>query len=144
MSIVPALIAATLNPTLFILDNATIPTSVTAPHYIITGYHVSQVEMINPNGRKTFGQLTDIISPSSGLHIDPYDQALNVKFNGNKVPKGDNIFLTTIDSVDVSYQGKPIHINCEYSKATTTPMLSVNIMSVMKDQHGKLNCFVSR
>ncbi|MDF1760731.1 MAG: hypothetical protein P1U40_09365 [Coxiellaceae bacterium] len=136
--------AATTNPTLFILNNGTIPSSVTAPHYLITGYKVSNIEFISKNGKKVFGPTSNIISPHSGLHIDPYSQALNVKYDGSKINGNVNIIITTIDSVNVKYKNKRRTVNCIYSKATVSPVLNVNTLSLSKDPQGKLICFVTR
>ncbi|MDF1796779.1 MAG: hypothetical protein P1U63_09605 [Coxiellaceae bacterium] len=136
--------AATTNPTLFILNNGTIPSSVSAPHYLITGYKVSNIEFIDHNGKKVFGSVNNITSPKSGLSIDPYSQALNVKYDGSKIDGEINIIITTIDSVDVKYKNKSSTVKCIYSKATVTPILNVNTLSLSKDPQGNLTCFVSR
>ncbi|MDF1655309.1 MAG: hypothetical protein P1U34_09380 [Coxiellaceae bacterium] len=136
--------AANTNPTLFMLNNGTIPSSVTAPHYLITGYKVSNIEFISKDGKKVFGPIGNIISPHSGLNIDPYSQALNVKYDGSKIDGKINIIITTIDSVNVKYKNKSSTVDCIYSKATVTPILNVNTLSLSKDQQGKLSCFVSR
>lgn len=129
------------DPTLVIINNGSIPASPTAPRDVITSVKLT---LLKASGKYGLLPLPLVIkTPTTGLHIGPYDQALNIKYDHTRIPKSTVAMFTTVESVTVQSNGQTLTVQCNPAVATITNMISVNVLDV-NNRSGKYQCVMFR